>query len=86
MATDISVMEFSITEGSLIDGTIEGDFDISMNIEITSTPIKPRGKRAIKLHRCSWCTFTTFTSTYKSNQIYFIVRITKCYIGFNTIK
>ena len=35
-------MELSLVEGSLIDDTLEGDLNVSTNVEVSSTPIKSR--------------------------------------------
>ena len=57
-------MELSVVEGSVIDDTLEGDLNVSRNVEVSSTPIKARAisqrEASRKLKRCSWCSYTTF--------------------------
>ena len=56
MTAEVYDMELSLVEGSLIDGTIEGDLNVSTNVEVSSTPIKSRAIRVRevcrKLKRC----------------------------------
>ena len=56
MTAEVYDMELSPVEGSLIDGTIEGDLNVSTNVEVSSTPIKSRAIRvrevSRKLKRC----------------------------------
>ena len=56
MTAEVYDMELSLVEGSLIDGTIEGDLNVSTNVEVSSTPIKSRAIRvrevSRKLKRC----------------------------------
>ena len=56
MTAEVYDMELSLVEGSLIDGTIEGDLNVSTNVEVSSTPIKSRAIRvrevSPKLKRC----------------------------------
>ena len=56
MTAEVYHMELSLVEGSLIDGTIEGDLNVSTNVEVSSTPIKSRAIRvrevSRKINRC----------------------------------
>ena len=56
MTAEVYDMELSLVEGSLIDGAIEGDINVSTNVEVSSTPIKSRAIRvrevSRKLKRC----------------------------------
>ena len=36
MTAEVYDMELSVVEGSLIDGTIEGDLNVSTNVEVSS--------------------------------------------------
>ena len=56
MTAEVYDMDLFVVEGSLFDGTIEGDLNVSTNVEVSSTPIKSRAVRvrevSRKLKRC----------------------------------
>ena len=56
MTAEVYDMELSVVEGSLIDGTIEGDLNVSTNVEVSSIPIMSLAIRdreiSRKLKRC----------------------------------
>ena len=56
MTAEVYDMELSVVEGSLIGGTIEGDLNVSRNVEVSSTTIKSHAIRvrevSRKLKRC----------------------------------
>ena len=56
MTAQVYDMELSVVEGSLIDGIIEWDLNVSTNVEVSSTPVKSRAIRvrevSRKLTRC----------------------------------
>ena len=62
MTAEVYDIELSLVEWSLIDGIIEGDLNVSTNVDVSSTPIKSRAirvrevcrklKRCLQIHVC----------------------------------